>query len=372
MIGPWREQDLFGVPAARPAEGFNEPGVEAVFLDGPPWRGRATRIFAWIARPALNNATAAPAVVLVHGGGGTAFAHWARAWANRGCFAVAMDTCGCTAGGEHQNRPRHEHGGPPSAGSHQAVNQPPEDQWLYHAVAAVTRSRSFIASKPGVDASRIGLAGISWGAVIGATAASLDPGFAAVSLVYGCGFADLDLPPTRPLHALTPAQRARWMRLWDPSNYLGRLTTPASWVSGATDFAFHPAAHRASHRLAPGTQHVCMKPAFEHGHPQGETVPESIAFLEHHLLDGPPTIRALRSAADGRRLTATFSRPPRRAWLVHTADRGWWHERRWQTTEATVDNDTVAADAPPDATAAYLHVEDDRDLEASGELVTFD
>ena len=33
-------------------------------------------------------------MVLVHGGGGTAFAEWVKAWTSRGYAAIAMDTCG--------------------------------------------------------------------------------------------------------------------------------------------------------------------------------------------------------------------------------------------------------------------------------------
>ena len=35
------------------------------------------------------------AVVLVHGGGGTAFSEWVKLWAKRGYAAIAMDLAGC-------------------------------------------------------------------------------------------------------------------------------------------------------------------------------------------------------------------------------------------------------------------------------------
>jgi hypothetical protein len=34
-------------------------------------------------------------MVLIHGGGGTAFADWVRLWTGRGYAAIAMDLCGC-------------------------------------------------------------------------------------------------------------------------------------------------------------------------------------------------------------------------------------------------------------------------------------
>ena len=48
-----------------------------------------------------------PGIVLVHGGGGTAFANWAQLWAKRGYAAIAMDLAGCGEG-----RKRLPDGGP--------------------------------------------------------------------------------------------------------------------------------------------------------------------------------------------------------------------------------------------------------------------
>jgi dienelactone hydrolase len=36
-----------------------------------------------------------PGIVLVHGGGGAAFAKWAELWAKRGYAGIAMDLAGC-------------------------------------------------------------------------------------------------------------------------------------------------------------------------------------------------------------------------------------------------------------------------------------
>jgi len=64
-----------------------------MYYDGEQFRGHPTRVFAYYASPAtLDPKTAKgerfPAVVLLHGGGGTAFRDWAKLWAKRGYAAI--------------------------------------------------------------------------------------------------------------------------------------------------------------------------------------------------------------------------------------------------------------------------------------------
>lgn len=92
--GPWNIKQLADPPKVLAAPGFQEPGVRALFFEGLPWRGKPTRVFAWHGMPANRSLGKVPAVVLVHGAGGTAFADWVRRWNDRGYAAIAIDTCG--------------------------------------------------------------------------------------------------------------------------------------------------------------------------------------------------------------------------------------------------------------------------------------
>ncbi len=85
--------EMLRAPAIRPASGFHAEGQEALFFDGLPWKGKPTRVFAWVGMPKLEPGKKAPGIVLVHGGGGTAFEAWVRLWMSRGYAAIAMDTC---------------------------------------------------------------------------------------------------------------------------------------------------------------------------------------------------------------------------------------------------------------------------------------
>ena len=70
-----------------PAPEFESKGVRGIFYDGLPWKGKPTRVFAWYGSPPVPKETKLPAMVLVHGGGGTAFADWVRLWTGRGYAA---------------------------------------------------------------------------------------------------------------------------------------------------------------------------------------------------------------------------------------------------------------------------------------------
>ena len=69
--------------------------IQAITYDGADLDGKKTKVFAYIGYPEGASATnKAPAVVLVHGGGGHAFAEWVKLWTDRGYVAIAMDTTG--------------------------------------------------------------------------------------------------------------------------------------------------------------------------------------------------------------------------------------------------------------------------------------
>src|SRR5688572_23767614 len=90
------DSTLFATPKSTPAEGFTavDPRIRAVWIDAKPLAGKPTRAFAWIGMPKVEPGKKVPGMVLVHGGGGTAFDTWVKLWVDRGYAAIAVDTCG--------------------------------------------------------------------------------------------------------------------------------------------------------------------------------------------------------------------------------------------------------------------------------------
>jgi dienelactone hydrolase len=308
-------------------------------------------------------------MVLIHGGGGSAFHEWVRLWNSRGYAAIAMDTCGCVSSNGYNNHPRHARGGPPGWGGWGQTKDAVTDQWNYHAVAAAIKGHSLLRSFPGVDAGRTGVTGISWGGYLTCIVAPLDPRFAFAVPVYGCGFYD-DVP----IFGLTASEdRERWVSLWDPRRYLPAAKMPFLWVTGSNDFAFPMNALQKSYRLLTVPSTLCVRVRMPHGHGgAGENPAEILAFAESMTGNGPSLPQISAPARDGREVSVRVrqERPaPFTAELNYTRDKGVWKERRWETAPAKVDPETqrVTAELPEGTTVYYLNITLPGDLVVSSE-----
>ncbi len=369
-------------PATYPADEFREDGVRASFYDGAPYDGRPTRVFAWYGAPRTQPGEKLPAMVLVHGGGGTAFAEWVRLWNSRGYAAIAMDTCGCVPRGSYGAWERHAHGGPPGWGGFDQLDRPHEDHWTYHATSAVISAHSLIRSMPEIDASRVGVTGISWGGYLTSIAASVDARFRFAVPVYGCGdYRTCALwREIAAIYGQGSEEWSRWNNLWDPSQYLPRATIPILWLNGTNDFAFWPRQWRDSARLAPGprTLSLLLRMPHAHGGP-GENPEEIRVFADSFCKNAAPMARIVEQGhlESTNELWAKYesAAPIERAELLFTTDAFEWASRRfWQTAPATLDvnQGTVSATMPPGAVAGYLNLVDARGVTVSTEHVEVD
>ena len=182
--GPmWNVTALSQAPKTYPAEPIHADGMKAIFFDGLPYQGKPTRVFAWLGMPKTEPGKKVPGIVLVHGGGGTAFEAWVHLWTEHGYAAIAFDACGAIPlhVADPKKWQRHEAGGPPGWGGWAQIDEPREDQWTYHAVADALLADSLLRAQPGVDPERIGVTGISWGGYLTSLLAGVCPFTAAAS-----------------------------------------------------------------------------------------------------------------------------------------------------------------------------------------------
>lgn len=393
---PWDLDVLYKTPKTYPTRGYHPLGtaainydglmrtpelksadaghrVKSVFYEGVPFEGKPTRVFAFYGIPKAPKGHKVPGIVLVHGGGGTAFESWVRLWNARGYAAIAMDTCGCIPRGATRDWERHEHGGPAGWGGFLQMDAPLEDHWPYHAVADVILAHSLLRAMPEVDPDRIGITGVSWGGYLTCIASSVDKRFAFAAPVYGCGFLGVNSAWLDMFKRIGKDNAARWLSLWDPSVYLPMSNVPTLWLNGTNDNAYPMDSHQKSYRLPKGPRTICLRVRMPHSHGgAGENPAEILAFADSICRGGKPLLHITGQGRKGSLVWATYDGriKPVSAELNYTCDPGNWREREWKTVagELTADG-RATANLPEGTRVYYLNLIDDRGLVVSTEYV---
>lgn len=356
---------------------LDKENLRAVFFDGLPYQGKPTRVFAYLGIPSGADARhKIPGMVLVHGGGGTAFPEWVRLWNERGYAAITMDL-------EGHAPVTNEFAGPARVGVFHDAHLPLTNQWMYHAVADIMLANSLLAAQIGVDAKRIGVTGISWGGVLSSLVAGVDARFKFAAPVYGCGFlydsAGFFGKSLRQSTGEEFAQRT----MWDPARYFTAARMPILWVNGDQDAHFSVDITSRSHEAMKRNSFLSIHPAMPHSHPPGwqlKSVPEIYAFADHVLKRGEPLPRITRQPAGTNILVKYHSPRPITNAAVWYADGPIAYQQpesmkpafTWHRLDAALNprTRTVTATLPADARSYYVNITDDRGLTASSRLVT--
>lgn len=382
QFGPWNLTELKRVPAMR---WLTQSGsVHSLLYAGEKFKDTNTEVFAFYASPlTLGEAepgTKFPGVVLIHGGGGTAFAEWVHLWAKRGYAAIAMDLSGSQPIGpvydakgipapgrtnKPETRQRLPNGGPDHGPTEKfdSIGGDVSDDWPYHAAASVIRAHSLLRSFPEVEAERTAVTGISWGGYTTCLVASLDDRFKAAVPVYGCGF----------LHEGESVQKASidklgdrlgtWVKAYDPSSLLPRCRVPILWVNGTNDVHYPLDSYQKSFDVIPGKKQMRIEVKMPHGHPPGWAPQEIGWFIDSFCRDGQPLAVPGRITTKGEQIQLTFESalPLKSAALHFTSDTGLRSKREWKTLPARIGQGVVIAPKPPaDANTWFISLTDER------------
>jgi len=354
-------------PKTYEAEGFKADGtVHAIFYDALPYGGKPTRVFAWIGLPAKREGKV-PAMVLVHGGGGTAFKEWVQKWNAQGFAAISIAVEGQTDVNTSKEKgrstwARHAFSGPARDGTFADTKLPLKEQWMYHALADTMLANSLLRSLPEVDASKVGVMGISWGGVITSTVIGLDERFAFGIPTYGCGHLfDAENHWGQALH-----DNAGYKEVWDGMNYAERVKMPVLWLSWPQDAHFPLGCQAENYRKATGPRMVSLITKMGHSHPAGWNPPDSYAFAKSIVETGKPWGSSTSAVTEQGRAIATFAstKPLDRAVLISTTDHGFTGTRKWVETPAAAASGgggtTASAPLPPGTTAWYINAYADK------------
>ena len=263
----------------------NDQGSKAYFLKSVDYNGMRTYVFAFVGIPdTATKDNPVPGIVLVHGGGGTAFSDWVKMWNDRGYAAIAIDTEGkipnananLKLGGNSFESIKH-HG--PSNTGYNDEDKPVNQQYLYHAIASTIIANSFLSSFEQVDGSKIGLTGISWGGVIATNAAAYDDRFAFAAPVYGA----VSMVGTDGIFGDLYQMHPRSAILWDDIEMLRNCRTPMLFVNWEDDPYFSVAATAKCANIAMNARMVLIS-ELNHGHWEGANIQEIFNFADSVVL----------------------------------------------------------------------------------------
>jgi dienelactone hydrolase len=339
--------------------------MKAVYFDALNYLGSPTRVYAWLGIPAGASASnKVPAVVLVHGGGGTAYTTWVQKWMDRGYAAISIAVEGQTDGtsAPTMNTGWHIHNmpGPVRVGIYGDSATTLVDQWMYHAVADTVLANSLLRSLPEVNAIKVGMMGISWGGVIVSTVMGLDNLFAFAVPVYGCGHL-YDIPNQ---YGNALKSNPQYITLWDSSLRMSNAAMPALWLSWPNENNFSLDSQAATYLRAPGPRTVSLVPGMNHGHGPGWNRPESYDFADGIVTSGTNwCLQQSLSFSNGTaRVVFKSTKPLTSATLTYTTGTGHTGGLTWPETNVTslmqspVGTWTVIANVPTNATAWFINV----------------
>ncbi|MFG0267128.1 MAG: alpha/beta hydrolase family protein [Rhodopirellula sp. JB055] len=367
--------------------------IQSLIYAGEKYDGRATEVFAFYASPTTlgigEDGETYPGIVLVHGGGGTAFADWVWMWANRGYAAIAMDLGGRRppppefdesgklkphVGHKRDTRVRLALGGPADGHNEKfdSIGGTIDDDWPYHAAANVIRSHTLIRSFPDVDPERTALTGISWGGYTTCLAASLDDRFKAAVPVYGCGFLHEGESVQKPSIDRLGDRRDAWVAAYDPGSHLHQCTVPTLWVNGTHDIHYVLDSYAKSYSNVKGPRSLRIEPRMPHGHQAGWNPPEIQIFVDSLLKSTPPlpTVGQMHVSDNGN-VTLPFQSTTKitQARLHYTTETGLRSKRNWKTIQGVIaDGKIKAKGLPAEANTWLMTLTDDRGALVSSEV----
>ncbi|CAA6691583.1 MULTISPECIES: autotransporter-associated beta strand repeat-containing protein [unclassified Lentimonas] len=357
-----------------------EQTLDSIFFESVDYSGipttNPTRVYAFVGMPAWQAGDdPLPAIVLVHGGSGMAYATWANLWAERGYVAIAIDTEGAS-----NTTGRHNKGGPRRTGVFDESDVAIEDQFMYHATAGAILANSLLRNLPFVDDTKVGIHGVSWGGVITSNVIGVDSRFAFAIPTYGTGHMWDGIGKWQ--EAISDAGGTDYYKnVWDPMLYLENATMPIMWLTWLNDSTFNMDCQANSYNQAPGTRMVSIIQGMKHSHAWTWSRADSYDFADSIVGNNPGSVglsatnpwcvqQSLSLVGDQVQVEFESTRPLTSATLYHSNQMGDIKAFSWTTMTLTDFAETSpdsgiwqgTATLPSDATAWFVNVTADTSI----------
>jgi len=337
--------------------------IRGILYDGMDYKGMPTQVFAYLGIPeGVTAENPAPAMVLVHGGGGKAYLDWVKKWVSKGYVALSyyfMEAKSSTDNKLPSGNIIYYNSGPRRTGGiddASNVNIPDNEQWIYHATADASLAYTLLDSLPEVADGQIGISGISWGAVVTASIIGRDTRFRLAMPVYGAGFLDENKASIHPVSK------------WDGKHYFENVKDSGMktlWINSPTDHYFDVTTSSKSAAACGGDTLLIYM--FGHSEPLGSGVegnlPEVFNYADSVFRQGAalPKLSAPKKTGAKVTVTATSDVGIRSATLYYTKN-GVVYESQcqslWLSQSAEVKGNSVSATLPNGTKGYYISVTD--------------
>ncbi|OGB89765.1 hypothetical protein A2625_06610 [candidate division WOR-1 bacterium RIFCSPHIGHO2_01_FULL_53_15] len=250
--------------------------VEEIYYFSRPYKGKPSKIFGYFAYPRARSAKL-PAILLSHGGGGTASRSRAVAWARRGYSMLAIDLPG-----KGENRAGSRSTGPDMVVTNLLRTQPENENYLVHAVAAARHGITYLTKRKEVDPDRIGMIGLSWGGVLTLLTNGQDERLKAAVNVFGAGHIPEGSTWEDFFSSMTAADKETWNNYLDPKNFLSSQHAPIIFITGTNDHCYYLPTFQKSYQEVAAEKNYWLVPNLKHRFLDSSQGP-ALAWLDQRL-----------------------------------------------------------------------------------------
>ena len=217
---------------------WTEEGLhfQQLHFTGEVFEGHKVRVYAIQGAP--SDGKKLPGVLHIHGGGQTVSLDWVRFWAKRGYVCVSFDYCGDWRKVSPERTAFTDYGGLPYdmakvSGAMMKPDARHNPNW--HWTLLARRALTLLEKHPQVDASRLGIFGISVGGSLTWLVAGTDERVKAAVPIYGCGWNTYILPEQTEADPVDEDTRLT-RGLVSPEAYAPLVKCPVLFMDATNDF----------------------------------------------------------------------------------------------------------------------------------------
>lgn len=359
------------MPAYDP-QGFSN--IKAITYDSVKIGEKKTKSFAYIGYPAgAETGDKLPAIVLIHGGGGHAFAEWVKYWNDNGYVAIAMDNTGFFPNngnwvwGLEANPDFNETGyaSVPQCDHFVSSGQPLDKQWMYHAVAQAILARNILAADGTVDANKIGVTGISWGGTITAQTIGFTK-FAFAVPQYCSGYLNESMT-----YSANYCKIEGYNHLWKAEDRFDNVDFPVLWLQWSKDQSASIVSTTLCYLDTQDVSRMTLRMNWGHGH-DWTTAIETVRFADWAVKGGEGLTKVLNQPDGTRNIDFNIELPKdaqkvsAQAYYIteKLTYKSGQPDQEFKSVKLTAEDGRITGTLPEEAYSFYVEIE----TQAGGKL----